>query len=263
MPRTSRRGVLIAGLLGAAILAGCGKGVRPGASGASPPTASGPAQTATAPKTGSGGARALTPARRRAFADAVNLTAADVPGFSPSSSAAKRETPAEKRLEAELLHCVGGLGSPQGGGERSSHEFKRRGSALDQSVGSAVSFAATPALAAEELGVMRSARVRACFTRYLKRLFGSSSFGGGAVKRVTIAQGNPPAPGSSGGFGWRITALVDVRGIGVPFYLDILGFVYREAEVSLMSSSVLVPFPAQAQEQLFRVLLGRATTHRL
>ena len=44
----------------------------------------------------------------------------------------------------------------------------------------------------------------------------------------------------------------------IPFYLDILGFIYGPTEVALFSSGVPVPFPAAAQQRLFLQLLARA-----
>jgi len=46
-------------------------------------------------------------------------------------------------------------------------------------------------------------------------------------------------------------------------FLDILGFGYGRAEVSLLSSGVLHPFPAAIQQRLFMLLLTRAKTHTL
>ena len=72
-----------------------------------------------------------------------------------------------------------------------------------------------------------------------------------------------PAPGTTGGFGWRATATLTVRGIKVRFYVDILGFVYGSATVTLSSSGVLRPFPAAAQQRLYSTLLKRAKVHPL
>jgi hypothetical protein len=40
--------------------------------------------------------------------------------------------------------------------------------------------------------------------------------------------------------------------------MDILGFVYGPARVTLFSSGALQPFPAAAEQRLFSLLLGRA-----
>ena len=122
---------------------------------------------------------------------------------------------------------------------------------------------ASAAQAEKGLAALRSAHVRGCFTRYLNQLFRSEKFGGANVGPVTIQSGTPPAPGTSGGFGWRVTATFTVHGIKVPIYLDFLGFVDGPAEVTLLSSGLLRPFPATVQQKLFTTLLSRAKEHRL
>jgi len=49
----------------------------------------------------------------------------------------------------------------------------------------------------------------------------------------------------------------------LPIYLDYLGFVDGPAEVTLLSSGLLRPFPAAIQQRLFALLLSRAKAHRL
>ena len=89
--------------------------------------------------TGQGGAAARTPrqrgggsltaARALAFAAAVNLTAADVPGFQPSNPVAEHKDPAEQRLERRFLSCIGARPAAfAGGAEQGSPRFTRRGS---------------------------------------------------------------------------------------------------------------------------------------
>jgi len=203
--------------------------------------------------------------RADAFARAVNLTAVDVPGFTPSAKDREAESPTEQGLQRRLDRCMGAAGGlgVSGGGAHSSPSFTRRGRVLDETVSSSVGFAPTAADAAGELRLLRSARAQGCLASYLDLLFKGKRYGGGAIQRVSIAQGTPPAPGTSGGFGWRITAAVNVHGLSAPFYVDILGFVYGPAEVTLLSSGALIPFPAHAEEQLFRLLVARARAHPL
>jgi hypothetical protein len=216
------------------------------------------ARARTVPGAGTGAAgRALSKAQANAFARAVNLTAADVPGFRVSSEGHEHETAAEKRLKHEMLRCTGGVGGERGLVELSSGSFERETRALYASVSSEVSVARTTAVAAKELAEIRGARVRGCLSRYLDLLFRASKFHG-AVGPVSIAQGDPPAPGATGTFGWRISTAIAFRGIRVPFYMDILGFVYGPAEVTLVSSGLLRPFPAAAQQRLFSLLVKRA-----
>ena len=196
-----------------------------------------------------------------AFARAVNLTAADVPGFKATSEH-HSETSTEKRHERELQSCTGGgLEAGQSIAQESSPAFKLERGVLDLSVNSEVSVARTPAIAAKDLATIRSSHFRTCLTRYLDLLFGEQDRRGTTVGPISIVQGTPPASGASGSFGWRITATITARGVKLPFYQDMLGFVYGSAEISLVSSGALRPFPAAIEQQLFSLLLERAKAH--
>jgi hypothetical protein len=215
--------------------------------------------TQTAPPAAGRGSSAK--AQALAFARAVNLTAADVPGFKATAEH-HSETGTEKRRQRELQTCAGG--GFEGGdsvAQESSPDFKLERGILDLSVNSEVSVARTPALAAKELATIRSSHFRACLTKYLNLLFGEQDRPGTTVGPISIVQGTPPAPGASGSFGWRITASITARGVKLPFYQDMLGFVYGSAEVSLVSSGALRPFPAAVEQQLFTLLLDRAKAH--
>jgi hypothetical protein len=196
-----------------------------------------------------------------AFARAVNLTTSDVPGFSISSQH-ERDSAEEKQLEHQMLRCAGNLTAGKGLAEVSSPDYALKRGILDLGVSSEVGVAQTSALATRELASIRSAHVRGCFSRYLDLLFKSKQFNGAVVSPVSIASGTPPAAGTAGGFGWRVTATFTVQRVRVPLYLDILGFVYGPARVTLFSSGVLRPFPAVVQQSLFSLLLSRAKAHR-
>jgi hypothetical protein len=220
------------------------------------------ASGATATESSTAAGRLTTKAQAVAFAHAVNLTAADVPGFKISLSHA-HETAAEKRLEHEMLRCVGALGSNHGIVEMSSGEYERETSAVDESVQSEVSVARTPALAARELAAIRGAasHVRACLSHYLNLLFKSRRYDGATVSPVSITQGTPPAPGATGSFAWRIATTITLRRVAVPVHINILGFVDGPAEVSLFTAGVPQPFPPATEERLFSLLLARAKLH--
>jgi hypothetical protein len=241
-------------VLASLALAACGKGgattivtTRSAGPGARPPA---------------GGANAPSVQRARAFARAVNLTADDVPGFKPNERRSEH-TRAERRLEREMLNCAGLAGAKQAVLEEGSKSFQLKQGVIDLSVSSEVTVEPSARTALSALAAIRSAHVRGCFSRYLERAFRAEHVSGATVGPVTIQAGTPPAPGTSGGFGWRVTASFGVRGIRVPLYLDILGFVDGPSEVTLLSSSVLRPFPAEAQQHLFALLLARARAHPL
>jgi hypothetical protein len=205
---------------------------------------------------------ALTQAQARAFVNAVNLTAADLPGFTRSREPHQPTSEAEKGLEHQLLSCIGAGAVGAGGhpvAQGSSGDFRHRGTGYDVGVSSEVSVGAGSGSGAADLARLRSSRARACLGRFLAQLFKGKHYYGATVTHVSIVQGSPPAPGTTGGFGWRVTALIDVRGVRLPYYMDILGFLYGPTEVSLLSTGLPVPLPATIQERLFALLLTRAT----
>jgi len=197
----------------------------------------------------------------RAFASAVNLKASDVLGFHVSTEHQHRGA-AEKRLEPELLRCVGGAGANRPPVEASSRDFELGVSILTESVSSQVTVARTPALAAKGLAAIRGGHLQGCLSRYFNQLLKSQNLHGASVGPVATKQGSPPAPGADGSFGLRFTETLTLRGLRIPFYIDILGFVKGPAEVSLFTFGVPRPFPAALEERLFLLLLARAKAHK-
>ena len=181
-----------------------------------------------------------------------------MPGFTVEKRHHEPKTPAEKQLGHQLLRCAGALGSRQKLVEVSSSKFTRGHALPEVGVSSEVSLARTPGLAAKELATIRSAHARACVSRYLNLLFKGKAFPGARVNPITIIAGTPPAPGTSGSFGWRIRVAFTVKRTRIPFYFDILGFVYGPAQVVLLSSGFPIPLPAAIQQRLFVLLVARA-----
>jgi hypothetical protein len=257
-----RTATMLALVLSCALISACGKG-------GSASTATSPAAAATRPSTTKRPSTSTpTHAQALAFAHAVNLTPADVPGFTPTPREHTTESATERRLEQELRRCGGAQGSPIQGPpstvvEAGSPDYDLKRGIIKLTVSSEVSVAHSSAQAAATLSAVRSAHVRACVSHYVEQLLKSQHLGGATFLGVTIVSGTPPAPGTTGGYGWRVTATLAYRGIHISFYLDILGFVDGPAQVSLFSSSVLRPFPAAAQEHLFTLLLTRARARSL
>lgn len=235
----------------AIVLAGCGSS---GDSQHAPKSAG--AAHAAHPRSPANGT--LTRSQALTFARAVNLTHVDLPGFSVAAHKHEPETATEQRLERQLIRCAGAPRPRSPLAEVRSPSFEVKRDVLDLSVSSEVAVARTPALASGELAAIHGSRVRGCFARYLDTLLRSRRYRGATLSPVTIAAGVPPARGASGSFGWRITAAFAVRGIRLSLYVDILGFVVGPARVTLVSSGVVMPFPAAIQERLFSLLLARA-----
>jgi hypothetical protein len=292
MPRTPLLPLLL--ILGGLALSSCGKGgattvtVQASGAGAAGTTTTAPSGSGGGSTGGSGGSGGSTgskpapappasksPSQKRAlaFAGAVNLTADDVPGFTPKSNHDSTSA-REKQLGRELAKCAGAIGL--GGGEeshlpgegksvasQSSKNFELKHGIVDFTVSSQVSVQPSAAEALKGLQAIRSAHLRKCFSHYRQLLFAGEPVKGATAGPVSIQAGTPPAPGTAGGFGWRITASFIVRSVKVPIYLDFLGFVDGPAEVTLLSSGLIRPFPAEVQQHLFALLLARAKGHAL
>lgn len=249
-------------VLAGALLAACGKGST--STSARVTTVTVPGQQATPGKAPPASPPAGQPSSKRqalAFAQAVNLTTADVPGFAATEKHSK-DSSSEKRLERQMLSCAGIGGTSKTVLEEGSKDFKLKRQILDLSVSSEVSVQPSAADAQKGLAAIRSAHVRGCFSSYLQQIFKGEQTKGATPGRVTIQAGTPPAPGADGSFGWRVTATFIVRGVKVPIYLDFLGFVDGPSQVTLLSSGLLEPFPAAVQQHLFALLLARARSHK-
>jgi hypothetical protein len=260
MRRAMRRPAVTVLLLGACCsLAACGSGGRAASATVARATVTTPIATGAAQASGAV-AKSLAKRQAIAFAHAVNLTATDVPGFKAAAKH-EHETPAEKRLEGELARCAGAPSPRDQLAEVNSKEFGREAQGVVQSVHSGVSVERTPAQAAKELASVRSARGRRCLLRYIDLLFKSHRHGGVRVSPVSISSGSPSAPGTAGSFAWRIKTAITSRGVRIPFSVDLAGFVYGPAEVTLSSFGLPEPLPAAMEEHLFALLLERAKAH--
>ncbi len=210
------------------------------------------------------GAATLQRPQAVAFARAVNLRSADVPGFSVSS-AHDREITADRRLERALRDCVTAKRSQKTLAEVSSSGFEREAATYEQSVSSEVSVAQAPTWpAARQSTELRSSRVRGCLSRDLNKLLAVQK-NPPVVKLgpVSIALLPTHAPGASSSFGLRISARIKVRIFVVHVYVDVLGFVHNSAVVTLVTSGAPAPFPASTERHLFSLLLERAKRDRL
>ncbi len=206
---------------------------------------------------------APTKAQAVAFAHAVNLSAADLPGFTVSHTNGKHSTAKEKQAERQLKHCLGEPKAHKGLVELGSKSFERETASSDVSVSSEVTVLRTPALAARGLALIRRPRTRKCAAHFFNLLISGLESTGAKIGKVKLSTSTPPAPGTQGSFGWRLSATVTAAksSAHIAFYVDILGFVDGRAAVTLLSSSVPQPLPPDEELKLFSLLVERAKTH--
>ena len=125
-----------------------------------------------------------------------------------------------------------------------------------------VSFASSAAGAAHELTVMRSARAKQCLAEYFRLLLTGKDLGGAVIGRVSVSVARRPAGHKRRLWLARDRAAADARAQRAVLP-GRAGFVYGASEVTLQSSGIILPFPAAAQEELFKLLLRRARTQPL
>jgi len=231
-------------------LSGCGGSSHPKSTGTST------AATTSAPAT------PMTKSQARTLAQALGLKPADVAGFK-AVPVNHTESAQEQALTRQLETCAGGAGKAHKLAEAKSDEFKRAVKGLPVEVSSTVAIEESPAYAEQDLRAIRSARGRRCIVRLVDAAFKGKKFGGASIGAGSIREGSPPAAGTNGSFGVRLTVPISAPGITVKAYFDFLGFVHGPEEVTLQSIGVGEPFPAATQEHLFAVLVARASSHAL
>jgi hypothetical protein len=210
---------------------------------------------------GAAGAQAApTRARARAIAAAVNLTAADLPGFTRSSSKA---TPGEQQFGAKLARCAGGANPARALVNIDSADFDRTspGGIADTEASSNVTLMPSARLAAQDLAAARSARGRRCLVVAVDQLLAAMKVPHIKFGRVTLTRVQLQATGATGSFGLRFKVTATSAGLRIPFYIDDFGFTLGPVEVGLTTLGVLTRFPAADEQRLFSLLIGRAAAN--
>jgi hypothetical protein len=231
-------------LTSAALLCACGSSAHTssGAAGGSPagtPTTSAP----------------LTAIQARALAATVNLRPADLPGFNASGGG---EHEAQTSDQSEFARCIRPAAGLRGIAEASSKRFEREASGGLDSVQSSVTVERTRATVAELIVAARSAQARVCLAHFVTEALSRAAHGAASFSGVFVEAAVPAVRGTGGGFGWRVSATVSVRGVHFPVRFDILGFGYRSALVGLFAFGFPQPFPHAQEQSLLALLIGRA-----
>ncbi len=211
---------------------------------------------------GAAAAAAPTKARAGAVAHAVNLTGADLPGFTGSPS---RPSAAEQQFGAKVARCAGGTGPGAALANVDSADFAKTsaGGIAEQDASSNVTVVRTPSLAAQDLRVVRSARGRSCLVAAVDRLLRTMRTATVSFGPVSVATANLRAPGSGGSFGLRFKSTAVAGGVRLAFSIDTFGFRLGRAEISLTTLGILTRFPAAEEQRLFSGLLARAKANRV
>lgn len=209
-------------------------------------------------------ARRGVPSRAQslAFANAVNLTAADIPEASVAHGETRTDSARERR---ELRACEAHVKHAHAFVEVMSPKL-RRGRELEiEQIRSGVAVVSDErAIPAEMAGVERPG-VLECVAHVLTRNYSDKSIRDARWGRFTVSKLAVDLPGQKVTIGIRIVASLNLplSEVSVPIYADVLGFESGPAEIMLIAASVTQPVPAATEQELLTLLSSRARAHAL
>lgn len=242
-----RRSLLALGATGI-LAAGCGN-----SSTTTSPTSSAPSSTRTSAK-----------ARATAFAHAVNLVAADVPGM--SLIGVEGEAAAPKQAAVQAAQCAGAASPEQRISKIHSAAFTHFNPHIR--IRSAVEVLPSVAVAAHNNTAERSARGRACLVRFLGQTLPAQTVQPARYGQISVSSLPNLLPGAQGSFGLRLRTTLTTRELGgrpakVPIYLDEYGFISGPAEINLTATGFSTPVPVKTEQRLLTLLYSRTQAHKL
>jgi hypothetical protein len=207
-------------------------------------------------------ARRPTGAQALAFAHAVNLTAADIPGASVQAKHMRSST-AQERHEYKDCERFGEQAHPLA--EVSSPKLTRGAELEVEQIASSVTVLGSERAVARQFAVLARPALRRCAAHVLTRSLDDKPLRDARWGRVTVSRLPVSAPGADATIGLRVEAQVNIPAseITVPIYFDVLGFSIGSAEVALTATSVTQPVPGATEQELLALLLARARAHPL
>ncbi len=200
----------------------------------------------------------LTKAQATTLAGQINLTAADVPGYTSSPNP---NTASDQQNSAQLAACAGGTPPSQEIVDINSPQFTA-GSGLNQRQASSnVTVQPTAADVQQNLKALTSAKGHNCLVQSLNTLISHTSQPGVTFSSGSITTLPMSTAGTDGAFGARVTINATAQGLHIPFYVDVYGFAKGSTEVELETLGISSPFPAAEEARLVALLVGRAGAH--
>jgi hypothetical protein len=185
---------------------------------------------------------AMTRPQAARLARALNLTRADMPGFTaskppspPSGAPAGGCGPASKRRPLAVAI---------------SPIFQDDRSASAAEVHSQVSVLSRASVAAQDVAAWRSRRARRCFAQATKNAFRDFK-----ISRVSVSPLNPHVPR---GAGLRLRMSYIRAGQEMTTVIDVRMFARDRAEIILETSSPSHPFASKREDALSALLFARA-----
>ncbi len=204
----------------------------------------------------SSSSKPLTTSQATAVANAINLTAADVP-----SSTASPPSPNDKQAAAQLASCAGGVPPSQEIVDIDSPSLSTGSGLTQQQASSNVTVQPSVADVQQNLHALTSAKGHACLNASLNTVLSKTTSPGVTFSSGTITTLPFSSAHTDGGFAARVTVKATAQGLHIPFYLDVIGFAKGPTEVELQTLGISQPYPAAQEARLLALLVSRANAH--
>ncbi len=200
----------------------------------------------------------MTVVQARAIGNAVNLTSADLPGYSATP---QQPISGEKQTSAQFAACVDGIGPADTIAKLYSAKFDRGSGLRVEQVESSVTVLRSASLATRELAADEGAGAQSCLAKSVLQgavRASSSSIKYGALQISRI----PTPPGATdGSVGYRFVVAVTSSGLRFQIYDDLLGFRAGPTGIGLETLRIGQAFPTSDETRLYSLLVSRAKAH--
>jgi hypothetical protein len=250
-PSRLRAGLIFGLLLAGNSLAGCGSST---SQAVSHPGITHPG--ITAPTSGATGG-SLAKAQATALAHAINLTSADLPGY--SASPAKAES--SKAGSEERARCAGAPDPRLALSEVSSENFARKGLEGSEGWNSMVTVMPSAALATKNVAAFHSARGEMCLEKSLNKELAESTNEKVSYSPISIAEIPAETIDVSGSSGFQTATNVTKPANFHVRYYDTFEFVHGPIEVTLEAVSTSQHIALDTARHLLSLLAARARAH--
>lgn len=193
-------------------------------------------------------------AEAQAAADAINLRAADLPGFRSTPEPA--EDPATPDEDDPLLACVG-AGGDEGIVETTSPLFTQ-GTYPRVQVTSNVDVYEDPARAARDLEAYQGERAVQCVAEFFATSAAKGTPPGSAFSEPRVTRSTPNAAGTDASVGFRVVTTLQTQGQQVPVSFRLLAYAKGRTQVALTITQFGAGAPDVDVDALFGVLVSRS-----
>ncbi len=201
--------------------------------------------------------RTISRSQAQSVATAIALRPSDLPSLRQQSNPI---TAQDRRLNAQLTACMGGVPDSQALADGQSPSFASSGN-LPVTINSDTEILPSTALVAKDLASITGSRGLPCLQTQLASQL-RASLSTGETLSVHGARVPSVVSGSDGTFAIRFSVVIHATSggstVSVPLYADSIGFAYGQAEVSFTVVETGAKPSAALERRLAGLLVARA-----